>query len=33
MDKEIKDIIKRIASIQMDALSNIIENPEDSDHE
>lgn len=33
MDKEIKDIIKRIASIQMEALSNIIENPEDSDHE
>lgn len=33
MDKETKEIIKRIASIQMDALSNIIENPEDNDHE
>jgi hypothetical protein len=33
MDKETKDIIKRIASIQMDALSNIIENPEDKDHD
>lgn len=33
MDKETKEIIKRIASIQMDALSNIIENPEDKDHE
>lgn len=33
MDKETKDIIKRIASIQMDALSNIIENPEDSDYD
>ena len=33
MDKETKEIIRRIASIQMDALSNIIENPEDKDHE
>lgn len=33
MDKETKDIIKRIASIQLDALSNIIENPEDHDHD
>ena len=33
MDKETKEIIKMIASIQMDALSNIIENPEDKDHE
>lgn len=32
MDKETKEIIKRIASIQMDALSNIIEYPEDNDH-
>ena len=33
MDKETKEIIRRIASIQMDALSSIIENPEDKDHE
>lgn len=33
MDKETKEIIRRIASIQMDALSNIIENPEDNDNE
>ena len=33
MDKETKEIIRRIASIQMDALSSIIEHPEDKDHE
>ena len=33
MDKETKEIIRRIASIQMDALANIIESPEENDHE
>lgn len=32
MDKETKEIIRRIASIQMDALANIIERPEENDH-
>ena len=33
MDKETKEIIRRIASIQMDALANIIERPEENDYE
>ena len=32
MDKETKEIIQRIASIQMDALANIVECPEDNDN-
>ena len=33
MDKETKEIIQHIASIQMDAIQNIIEKPEDNDYD
>ena len=33
MDKETKEIIQHIASIQMDAIQNIIDRPEDNDYD
>lgn len=33
MDKETKEIIRHIASIQIDAIKNIIEKPEDNDYD
>lgn len=33
MDKQTKEIIKQIANIQLEALSSIIEHPEDKEHE
>lgn len=33
MDKETKEIIQHIASIQMDAIQNILENPIDNDYD